>query len=112
MIFGGGGGGYKNFLIAKDLYENIDLPGIGYLPIETETNLDLVKVKVRTCLDKHIVDIEPTWEGDKSMKKEVAGSLVAALNTYVGRCEPPLEIDKVSLEKRQVCRSLWAKWFW
>lgn len=48
------------------------------------------------CLEKHVVDIEPGWEGSKNLKKSVSGGFMGAAETSINRCEPEIEISKIS----------------
>ncbi|MBI2035784.1 MAG: ABC-F family ATP-binding cassette domain-containing protein [Candidatus Liptonbacteria bacterium] len=49
------------------------------------------------CLKEHIVDIEPGWQGDRALRKSVAGGFMGAAETLVSRCDPPLKIPKLSI---------------
>lgn len=55
--------------------------------------------QLKRCLDKHVVDIQPEWSGADKDKSRFSGSAVAALESSIHRCQPPLDIPKLSLEK-------------
>lgn len=52
--------------------------------------------KIKSYFRKHVVDVKPGWEGGKELKKSVAGGLMGAAETKILRCNPNLEIPKLS----------------
>ncbi len=57
----------------------------------------LEKEAIIHCLKEHVVDVLPMWDGDRSLRKNVAGGFMGASKTSIDRCDPPLEISQLSI---------------
>ncbi|MBI4121510.1 MAG: ATP-binding cassette domain-containing protein [Candidatus Ryanbacteria bacterium] len=51
-----------------------------------------------SSIEGRVVDLTPYWAGNSADRKSVQGALVAALNTFITRCDPPLKINGVAVE--------------
>ena len=65
---------------------------------EKETNRE----KIQRCLESHVVDIKPLWSGDEKHRASVGSNPVAAVESSIHRCDPPLHIPKLTIEKGKV----------
>ena len=54
---------------------------------------------LRQCLVKHIVDVRPQWHGTREHKAQIGDTAVAAIEAHVSRCQPPLKVPQLKLEK-------------
>jgi ATPase subunit of ABC transporter with duplicated ATPase domains len=54
--------------------------------------------KLKRCLDNHVVDITPEWIGSDKLRSTYGGDAVAAVESSINRCDPPLNIPKLTLE--------------
>ena len=60
---------------------------------------EAAKEQLRRCLDSHVVDVKPGWHGSDKHRSSYGSNAVAAIESAVGRCDPPLEVPKLALEK-------------
>ena len=54
------------------------------------------KEKLLRCLESHIVDVNPQWIGSDKIRTTYAGNTVAAIESSISRCEPPLLVPKAA----------------
>src|SRR3989339_610258 len=55
--------------------------------------------RLSQCLVRHIVDVKPQWHGTREHKAQIGDTAVAAIEARVSRCDPPLEVSQLKLEK-------------
>lgn len=63
--------------------------------VETKSELNTLT----EVLTNHIVDLKPDWSGNKEIKSKYSDNLFAAQESEILRTTPPLEIEKLNIEK-------------
>ena len=63
---------------------------------------ELTREKIERCLRQHFSDLSPVWSGDEAHRANAGANLVAAIDSSIHRCDPPLHIPKLTIEKGKV----------
>lgn len=71
-------------------------------PSQERREKESTREKIERCLQSHVVDIKPKWFGDEKHRAMVGSNPVAAVESSIHRCDPPLHVPKLTIEKGKV----------
>lgn len=54
--------------------------------------------KLAKCLESHVVDKKPGFDGSSEQRSKIASSKVGAVDSAISRCYPPLEVEHLKLD--------------